>query len=303
MLATQRLRQLLLDPADHPRGQAHLSSASALVLAGRKAYVVADDEHHIAQFDARAPAASPLRLLRIADGPLPADAAQRKARKPDLDALVRVPARGAAEQDLLVVWGSASRPQRERAFVLGLDGEGETSGAVRALSLASFCQPLREHFGALNLEAGAVQGDQLHLFQRAHRGQPLNGHVSFALDAVQAWLRGETAEAPRPLALASLELGRVDGVPLGITDAAVLPEGGWVLSAVAEDTADAYADGACVAAAVVLLDAALQVRRCTLLQGAPKVEGIAVAGPGRLWLVTDADDPGRPSELLEVLIA
>lgn len=303
MLATCCLRRLLVDPADHPRGQAHLSSASGLVLVAGKAYVVADDEHHLACFEVRDPEVSPLRLTRIAGGDLPADAPRRKSRKPDLEALVFFPGRKRAEADLLVAWGSGSRPQRERAFALRLDAAGEAVGAAAPLSLERLYQPLREHFGELNLEAALVAGDRVHLFQRAHRGQPLNGHASFAADAMQDWLRGAVAEPPAPLSLETLDFGSVEGVPLGITDAAVLPTGGWVFSAVAEDTADAYADGACVGSALVQWDEHLRLRRCDLLQGAPKVEGVAVAGEGRLWLVTDADDPQRASELLEVRIA
>ena len=44
-----------------------------------------------------------------------------------------------------------------------------------------------------------------------------------------------------------LDLGAVDGVPLSLTDGAPLPGGEWLFSAVAEDTSDSVADGACVA--------------------------------------------------------
>jgi hypothetical protein len=55
MLAVQRLRDLCIDPATHPRGHNCLSAASGLVLVREHFYVVADDEHHLAIFDARAP--------------------------------------------------------------------------------------------------------------------------------------------------------------------------------------------------------------------------------------------------------
>ena len=73
-----------------------------------------------------------------------------------------------------------------------------------------------------------------------------------------------------------------------------------MFTAVAEDTADACRDGACVASMVGWMDAEGQVRACQRLAGAPKVEGVTAAGEGGLWMVTDADDPDRPSELLEV---
>jgi hypothetical protein len=45
------LRDLLLAPHQHPRGQPHLSAASGLVRVGPWLYVVADDEHHLGVID------------------------------------------------------------------------------------------------------------------------------------------------------------------------------------------------------------------------------------------------------------
>lgn len=74
----------------------------------------------------------------------------------------------------------------------------------------------------------------------------------------------------------------------------------WIFSAVAEDTADAYEDGACVGSVIGRADDQDQVHARKRLRGNPKVEGLAFAAPDRLWLVTDADDPARASELLEL---
>ena len=106
------------------------------------------------------------------------------------------------------------------------------------------------------------------------------------------------------------ELGRVGRVGLGFTDAAALPAawgGGCLYTAVAEDSRDAIADGACVASGIGRLDA--QGRPCGFrrLHGAPKVEGIDLQpGPrGRvtLCLATDPDDPLRASQLLRATLA
>lgn len=295
-----RLRELTLEPARHPRGQPHLSSASGLVRAGEHLYVVADDEQHLASLDARDPAAAPLELVRFAPGSLPRDFARRKAAKPDLETLIHWPASDATAQPLLVAWGSASRPQRERAFVFALDERGALAGAPRELSLERICIPLRTRYAELNFEAGFVQGEHFHLFQRAHGGQPVNGHVLYPAIAVHAWLRGIAAHPPQPLSVQALDLGAIAGVPLGITDAAPCTGGGFVFTAVAEDTSDAYRDGACVGSVIGQADAQGRVQRVEVLPGAPKVEGVAIAGRDTLWLVTDADDPARASQLLEV---
>ena len=71
--------------------QPHLSAASGLVCAHGRAYVVADDEHHLAVFrDLR----SPGTLHRIRAGDLPDKTKARKRRKPDLETLLSLPALG-----------------------------------------------------------------------------------------------------------------------------------------------------------------------------------------------------------------
>lgn len=300
MIEPHRLRQLTLDARQHSRGQPHLSSASGLARIGRMLYIAADDEHHLAQLDADDPISSPLRMLRFAEGTLPDDHAQRKKAKPDLEILIRVPATRAAGTGLLVALGSASRPQRERAYVFAVDAQGQLAGHARKVSLEQLCKPVREQFGELNFEAGFFDSEHLHLFQRAHAGQPLNGHIRYPGEPAMRWLAGTTQEPPQPLGITTLELGSIDGVPLGITDAAAWPAGGWVFSAVAEDTSNPYDDGACVGSVLGWVDAQHRVVRCERLKGAPKVEGLVVVDDDRLWLVTDADDPARPSELLEV---
>ncbi len=101
---------------------------------------------------------------------------------------------------------------------------------------------------------------------------------------------------------AALALPAVAGVPLTVTDAYRLASGRILLSAVAEATADTYADGALTGAAIIELDADFRVLAVQLLDPPLKVEGIAARTAGdrlHLLCVTDADDPGQPSALYE----
>jgi hypothetical protein len=300
MLEPRLLRRLTLERSRHPRHQPHLSSASGLALAGHHLYIVADDENHVAWLDARDPAASPLMLAPFAAATLPSEPLQRKAAKSDLESLIVFPAGSSSEDDLLVAWGSASRPQREFAYVFALDERGAIASAPRKVTLSGLCAPLHQRYGELNLEAGFVRGEHMHLFQRAHGGQPVNGHIRFDARAMRAWLCGQSENPPLPLEMKAIDLGCVAGVPLGITDAAASPEGGWVFSAVAEETTDAYTDGACVGSVIGRAGEDDQVHGLERLRGNPKVEGLAFAARDRLWLVTDADDPASASELLEL---
>jgi hypothetical protein len=126
--------------------------------------------------------------------------------------------------------------------------------------------------------------------------------VSYALDAFVNWLAAPRRAPPGPLAIVPYALGAVAGVPLGFTDGAALPGGGWMFSAVAEATDDSYLDGPCAGAVIGFVGADGLLGRMHLLEGAPKIEGLAggVGSDGRLHLlaVTDADDPERPSQLL-----
>ena len=72
LITAHRLRQLTLNPAHHPRGLPHLAAASGLVCAHGRAYVLGDDEHHLAVFRDRH---SPGQLHRVRSGHPPADAA------------------------------------------------------------------------------------------------------------------------------------------------------------------------------------------------------------------------------------
>jgi hypothetical protein len=127
MTAVRRLRDLLVDPADHPRGQPHLSAASGLVQAGRYLYVVADDEHHLGML--QADGEQPVQLLRLLPSDLPQGKEQRKRGKPDLEALALLPPHAAWPNGALLALGSGSRPQRCRAILLTLDAHGGSSAS------------------------------------------------------------------------------------------------------------------------------------------------------------------------------
>ena len=133
---------------------------------------------------------------------------------------------------------------------------------------------------------------------RANAGAPANGCFRLGLDATIDFLLSDGASAELPaVGYTELDLGRIGGVPLGITDATALKEGGWLLSAVAENTSNAYDDGRCEGAVLAACDMAGNVAWTGPLDGGFKVEGIAFDAQGALWLTTDADDPDLPSGL------
>lgn len=110
------------------------------------------------------------------------------------------------------------------------------------------------------------------------------------------WLHRGGQHAPPPFDIQPFDAGTVEGVPLGITDATALERGGWLFSAVAEDIDNAVDDGQCRGSVIGEVAADGGIVRIEALAGHPKVEGVARDGDA-LWLVTDADDPARPSGL------
>lgn len=298
-LPAQRLRALTVDPRRHPRGLAHVSAASGLVCTQGRAYVVCDDEHHLAVFhDAHRPG----RLHRLLRGQLPADAAQRKRRKADFEALLLLDGYPAPQAQALVALASGSTAQRDTGVALVLDAQGRPTNDLRRFTLTALYQPLRSALGEINIEGAFMQGDALVLLHRGGQGGADNAVLRLQRSQLVAAIAGRGGIGPAPH-ITPMPLGSLDGVPLGFTDGAALAGGGWVFCAAAEDTASSYADGACAGGAIGVVHASGELAALHRLGSHHKPEGIAVQarqGGLDLCLVTDADDPARAAELLLV---
>jgi hypothetical protein len=298
MLHVSEVQQLLLAHDTSGAEPGHLSAASGLARVGERLYVIADDELALGVFDLAA--ARPGRRLRLFDGELPEPHAERKAAKPDLEALAALPPLAGHAFGALLAVGSGSRPTRERAALLALTAQGGIAGPPRLVDLAPLYAPLRAHFADLNIEGAFVAGASLCLLQRGHRGAAVNACITWAWAAVERWLAG-SAPAPAPTAVQRFELGAIRGVPLGFTDGCALDDGSWVFCAAAEDTADSYADGRCVGSAVGIVGASGALVDLQPLDRVCKAEGIVALRRGRhvdVLMVTDADDRSRPALLL-----
>jgi hypothetical protein len=118
-------------------------------------------------------------------------------------------------------------------------------------------------------------------------------------------LTGQRTGAIKPLAINAFDLGEIEGIPLTFTDAAALPDGDMVFSAVAEDTNNSYDDGPCVGAAIGVAGNDGTLRCLHWLDLRCKVEGVDAkvnCDVMKLLLVTDADDANTPASLLSATI-
>lgn len=90
VIDARRLRTLDLSGSPDEPAPHHLSAASGVAKVGQRLFVVADDEHSLGVFDLAVH--GPGRRVHLFDGELPSDHKQRKAAKPDLEALTVLPA-------------------------------------------------------------------------------------------------------------------------------------------------------------------------------------------------------------------
>jgi hypothetical protein len=295
------IRRLDLAAASAPDRPAWLSAASGLVRTADEFCVVADDELHLGRFalDAHLPG----RLQRLFPGDLPAGPKKRKKHKPDLEVLLRLPAAADHPHGALLALGSGSGAKRLRGALLTLGVQGRVVGKPRSIDTGPLFTRLSQSFADLNLEGGWVAGNRLHLLQRGNKGDSRNAMLTWDLQPMlRCLLRERCLPDAEPVHVRAFDLGDVLGVPLCFTDASPLPGGGWLFSAVAENTASAYADGPCLGAAIGRVDARSRIRWIRPVKPLYKIEGIAAEQEGaqlRAWLVTDADDPSVPASLLQ----
>ena len=303
MILATRVRPLSLVSTCLPR---FISAASGMVVAGQWMYVVADDMLHLGVFDTAGHGDGV--LVRLFPGTLPDDPASRKALKPDLEVLVRLPAFPGYPAGALLALPSGSRPNRRVGSLLCLDASGGLSRAPRAIDLTGLFLSLEQSIPALNIEGAVVLAGEFMLLQRGSQAHPAGALIAFMLADLLDAIHHNATDAwnPVPVRIASIDLGMAGGSPLCFTDGAVLADGRVVFSAVAENAADTYQDGPCMAAAIGIMDGLGNIEVLEALQPTFKVEGIHVASEGEMievLLVTDADDPAIPGNVLRASIS
>lgn len=268
--------------------------------------VVQDDVLALARLDPHTGACSALPLPAGVDGRRTfGEDTGNKQHKLDLEAAVTLP------DGRLVLWGSGSRPARERLVVLAPDGSVRV---VPAADLYAGLHARAEFSGAeLNLEGCALLARGLRLFQRGNGAAvgsrlPVDATADLDLGAFLAWLDAG-GPPPSPSAVCTYDLGQVGGVRFGFTDATALGCGRIAFLAGAEDSPDVYRDGAVSGCrfGVILADGSAcfsEVRDPSGALVSLKLEGlclldgsgsVAEGGSVRFAVVADLDDATRPS--------
>lgn len=297
-LELRSVRELLLASSCM---QTHLSAASGMWIIANTLYVVADDELVLGMFSMLD--TEPGQALTIIAGELPKDAKQRKATKPDFESLTCLPGCARYTYGALLALGSGSTEQRKRGMLWPFDAQQQLVDKPQLFNLQALYQPLEQVFADLNIEGVVIQGDCLKLWQRANNQYRDNAVIEYSLADLYAVLDAEQEIGNlQPQRIDYYDLGEVAGVPLTFTDAYALEDGACVFTAAAENTDNSYLDGECVGAAIGLIDAQRQLRWLKPVQPIYKLEGISAQQVDKqlqIYLVSDADNPEIPAQLLE----
>jgi hypothetical protein len=299
------------DPAlDRP---AHVRAGSGLARVGRHIAVIQDDANFVALVD---PATALARAVPLPEGPGGqrqfGDDRGNKHLKLDLEACVTVPT---ADGELLIAFGSGSSPRREHVAVLSaLEGETPRVALHHVPALYAALRDARAFAGSeMNIEGAVYADGVIRLFQRGNGasrdgGHPVNATCALDWAALRTHLGDARADPPRPHDVVQFELGTLDGLPLGFTDAAFSNDVVF-FSAAAEDSPDVTRDGVVAGSILGVVDQTGGTRWARLHDhdGGPfrgKVEGVLVdpVARDRLSVVVDQDDPGAPSELCDVML-
>jgi hypothetical protein len=297
------------DPAlDRPP---HVRAASGLVRVDGRVAVIQDDASFVALVDPGTGRARAVTLpageggLRQFD-----DERGNKRFKLDLEACVMLPDGG---REMLAAFGSGSTSAREKIVLVR--GIASSTPDVRVVDASALYAGLRANAGfagsEMNVEGAAVVGGVLRMFNRGNGAprdgvEPVDASCDLDLAAFRAWLAApSSAPAPKPETVMSYELGEIGGRPLGFTDVSVRGDA-LLYAAAAEDSPDATRDGPVAGSAIGIIRGG--EARFAVVRDAgggrydSKIEGILPhpGDPGRLWAVIDRDDPGTPSELLEI---
>jgi hypothetical protein len=290
----------------------HLRAGSSLTWVGRRLGLVQDDANFVSLVDPRTGLARTITLPAGDEGKRHFDDLRgNKKFKLDLEACCTIEGPSGT---ILLALGSGSKKRRRRIVTIeSVAARHPRVSLVDAESLYLALERYEAFAGSdMNIEGALGLPGALRLYSRgngeAKDGRvPVNASGELALPALLAYLAAPTeAAVPKLTAVTQYELGTLDELPLGFTDAALA--GDLLLyTAAAEASKDASEDGRVSGSVIGLIPAKGDLRYAPLTDEAgrrttDKVEGI-VALPGRtdrVLVVVDPDDPTQPSELCDV---
>lgn len=281
--------------------------ASSLRWWNQDLILVQDDISALVVVSPEAPhAARPLLLPRGHQGRRTfGEATGNKPYKRDLEASLILP------DGRYVAWGSGSGQLPDREFLVLLHHD-ESLHEFPAHDFYGYLRQEKPFAGEdLNIEGTLVVGEHIWLLQRGNSAQSHNAIGVIQIVDLVTYLHG--GPHPQLQQIVPVDLGHIQHIAWGITDAAMTPNGEIYVIASAEDTDNPYDDGDILGSQLFVLhgdaltDATWEPIPITDEHDGPndrKIEGLVCAKntalnePLRFWAVTDADDEQATSELL-----
>lgn len=293
MIELQQLGELHLESPPAPGRPRHLTAGSGLIVRDERLWVVSDEELGLATFH---PDRLDAGLMhRLDDEELPHDPDERKAAKPDLEALCELPPRPEWPRGALLTVGSGATERRRRGWIARPRADGTVEDAIE-VSLHALYEVLDAELPDLNVEGAAVAGDRLWLAQRGNGEEGDNVLISLDLEVTIRGLVADRAVPAEPIDMVTYDLGDADGVALTFSDLAPLPGGRLAYGAAAEAGGSTYHDGETTGAALGALTPGEPLTEPPRPTTCPhKIEGISRRPDGSWLIVADPDDPDQPS--------
>jgi hypothetical protein len=251
----------------------HVRAASAIAAWGDELWIVQDDTGFLARV--RGDRVTSLALPRGPSGRRRFEVQLgNKLDKLDLESCVIV-------GDELWAFGSGTIAIREHVVRV------TRAGDVRVTHEHRLYAALRAAIGTINIEGVALVGDDFWFF---HRGNTSATDRPAIVRTDPAWnIRG----------IEPIELGAIDGVRFGFTDACAIA-GGVAFLASAEASANAIDDGRVLGNVIGIRERDRVVTAPLVVAGKP--EGLAVGDEGHAWITVDPDDPEIPTTLYTAVI-
>jgi hypothetical protein len=300
---------------------AFVRAASSMAWVGDRIAMVQDDVNFVALVNPADGAAQGITLPAGKDGKRQFDDGRgTKKYKLDLEAMARVPTN---DGQLLLAFGSGSKKRRENVMLLPFTGRGsqQEHGDASIVPLSALYAALREKTAfsgsEMNIEGAVYLNGVVRLFGRGNGESsdelhPLDATCDLAWPALRAHLDApDSAPVPEISRITQYELGEIDGVSLGFTDAIPVQRTRVMYAAAAEASENAVDDGAVAGSALGVLPhdrrqparwTAIRDEKGKVFRG--KVEGLVLhpSDAMRALVVIDVDDYERPSELCEVAL-
>jgi hypothetical protein len=294
---------------DRPK---HVRAGSSLAWFGNRIAVIQDDANFIALIDSKNRQVDALSLS-VGEGGLRQfdDLRGNKRFKLDLEACLTI---SSPTGKVLLAFGSGSKKRRDS--VVRVSSASGAIDLVHASELYHRFQTAKAFSGSeLNIEGAVFIDGWVRFFNRgngeAREGLlPLDATCDVLWSELEAYLKDpDNLNAPELHRIVQYDLGTLNNIRLTFTDATATDRG-LLYVASAENSPDAITDGSVTGSVIGVLDETKGCRWTELrdTDGGPfcaKIEGICADRnlEGRVYVVTDADDPARPSELLEVALA